>query len=91
MNTVKRIRASLGITQAALAQVLGMTQANIGFYERGQQSVPPHVAKNLIEYASTQGVAIGYDDIYGVPNTTQTPASRAVAATENVAQGVANV
>lgn len=89
MSAVKPIRIRLGLTQAALAQVLGMTQANVGLYERGQ-SVPPHVAKHLIEYASTQGVAIGYDDIYGVPNTTQTPASSALAATENVAQGAAH-
>lgn len=64
MNCIKTIRDKLGMTQAALAHVLGMTQGNVAFYERGQ-AVPPPVARRLICYARSQGHALGYEDVYG--------------------------
>ena len=64
MNCIKTIRDKLGMTQAALAHVLGMTQGNVAFYERGQ-AVPPQVARRLIGYARSQGHALGYEDVYG--------------------------
>ena len=95
MNTIKIIRARLGMTQQELAAVLGMSQGNVAFYERGQV-VPPAVAGRLISYACAHGCAIGYEDIYGVPapyeiekNRPQAPASIALTATDSVAQGVA--
>lgn len=95
MNSIKIIRTELGMTQQELAVVLEMSQGNVAFYERGQ-TVPPAVARRLISYARAHGCSIGYDDLYGdppayeaAPKPAQTPASRAVAATESVAQGVA--
>lgn len=76
MNQVARIRKQLEVTQSVLADGLGVTQGNVSQYERGQ-TVPPHVARRLIDFASKQGVAISYDDIYGArkqPTTTQEPA-----------------
>lgn len=64
MNCIKSIRGKLGMTQAGLARVLGMSQGNVAFYERGQ-AVPPHVARRLICYARSQGHALGYEDVYG--------------------------
>ena len=64
MNCIKTIRDKLGMTQAALAHVLGMTQGNVAFYERGQ-AVPPQVARRLIGYDRSQGHALGYEDVYG--------------------------
>lgn len=63
MNTISQIRAHLGVTQAAMAEGLGVTQANISHYERGQ-AMPPRVAAKLIAYAATYGVSLTYDEIY---------------------------
>lgn len=63
MNAVYSIRKKLGVTQATLASGIGVTQGNVSFYEKGQ-TVPPHVAERLIEYAATQGVVLTFDQIY---------------------------
>ena len=64
MNPIKYIRTQLGLTQAELAKVLGMSQGNVAFYERGQ-AVPPKVARRLIRFARCRGHGIGYEDVYG--------------------------
>lgn len=64
MSTFKLIRDRLEVTQAALAEGIGCTQANISFYERGQ-TVPPDAAKRLIAFAKTLGHEVTFDDIYG--------------------------
>lgn len=63
MSAFKDIRDRLQITQAEIAAALEMSQSNVSFYERGQ-TVPPHVASKLIEFAKTRGVELTYDDIY---------------------------
>jgi putative transcriptional regulator len=65
MNTIKSIRTHLGMSQRAMAEGIGCTQPNIGFYERGQ-SIPPRVAAKLIELAVANGVDLTYDHIYGL-------------------------
>ena len=89
MNCIKTIRDKLGMTQAALAHVLGMTQGNVAFYERGQ-AVPPQVARRLIGYARSQGHALGYEDVYGPvdseENQPAAPATQAQAAINTEAQ-----
>lgn len=64
MNSIKVIRGRLGVTQAQLAAGLGVSQGNVSFYERGQ-GMPATVAALLIAYASSRGVTLTYDDIYG--------------------------
>ena len=89
MNCIKTIRDKLGMTQAALAHVLGMTQGNVAFYERGQ-AVPPQVARRLIGYARSQGHVLGYEDVYGPVDSDQiqpvAPANQAQAAINTEAQ-----
>ena len=89
MNCIKTIRDKLGMTQRALAHVLGMTQGNVAFYERGQ-AVPPQVARRLIGYARSQGHALGYEDVYGPVDSDQiqpvAPANQAQAAINTEAQ-----
>jgi putative transcriptional regulator len=63
MNAISRIRIRLGVTQAAMAQALDVTQGNVSLYEKGQ-TVPPRVARHLITYARSLGHEIGFDDIY---------------------------
>lgn len=64
MSTFKSIRERLKVTQAAIAEGIGCSQANVSFYERGQ-TVPPDMAKRLIAYALTLGQEVTFDDIYG--------------------------
>lgn len=63
MNSIKSIRMRLGLTQAELARHLGMTQGNVTHYERGQ-SVPPPVARRLIDFAASRQVVVTFDEIY---------------------------
>ena len=63
MTAIKHIRERLGVTQAALAQGIGVTQGNVSHYEHGQP-VPPKVASRLIEFARAAGVDLTFDDIY---------------------------
>lgn len=65
MSTLKTIRDRLAVTQATLAEVMGCTQGNVSFYEKGQ-TVPPEAAKRLIDYARAKGLEITFDHIYGV-------------------------
>lgn len=66
MSAFKAIRKRLDVTQAEVAAPLGVTQANVSFYENGQV-VPPGVAAKLIEFARSRGVELSYDDIYSAP------------------------
>jgi putative transcriptional regulator len=47
-----------------MAKALGMTQANVWFYENRDQTVPPEVAKKLIAYAKKHGMKLTYNNIY---------------------------
>jgi putative transcriptional regulator len=60
----KRIRDQLGKSQTEMAKALGMTQANVWFYENRDQTVPPEVAKKLIAYAKKHGMKLTYNNIY---------------------------
>lgn len=64
VRNIKSIRERLGVTQQVLADGIGCTQGNIGHYEGGQ-TMPPKVARRLIEFARGRGCRITFDDIYG--------------------------
>lgn len=64
MSKFKKIRNKLGLSQDAIAKELGMTQANVSFYEVANQTVMPEVAGKLIEVAKKYGHKITYNDIY---------------------------
>jgi putative transcriptional regulator len=89
MNSFRSIRQRLGLSQAAIADALGVTQSNVSFYENEArpQTVPPAVASKLIELARSRGLAIGFDHVYGaaaLPNH-DTPPSEVTAAPAAVA------
>lgn len=64
MHNLKSIRERLGLTQQALAAGIGCTQGNVGHYERGQ-TLPPNMARKLIEFADAHGLRISFDTVYG--------------------------
>lgn len=65
MNAFKAIRDRLDVTQKELADALGLSQGNVSLYEVKDQTVPPHVAQRLIEFATARGFALTFDDLYG--------------------------
>lgn len=72
----KAIREKLGVTQAVMADGIGVTQGNVSFYEKGQ-TVPPQVAGRLIEFAKSRGLSITYDDVYGAPKAARRAPAKA--------------
>lgn len=64
MNKILTIRKKLNVTQAELADALGVSQGNVSHYERGQ-TVPPDIASRLICFAKDRQLFLSFDDIYG--------------------------
>lgn len=64
-NRIKEIRLAMGLTQEKFAQMLGMTQGNVGHYENSNQTVPPDVARRLILEARARNHSVTFEDIYG--------------------------
>ena len=64
-NRIKEIRKKMGLSQVKMAELLGMTQGNVGHYESRDQVVPPDVARRLILAARALGHELTFDDIYG--------------------------
>lgn len=81
MNHLKTIRQRLGLTQQAIATELGCTQGNVGHYERGQ-TLPPDVARKLIQVANARGLQIGFDHVYGDIDLPADPATNPTTATQ---------
>lgn len=60
----KAIRKQLGVTQKVLADAIGCVQANITRSERCG-TVSPAIARKLIDFCASRGLAITFDHIYG--------------------------
>lgn len=65
-NLLKQIRMRMGMTQHRFANMLGVTQSNVGHYELREQTILPEGAKRLIFEAAVRGHRVTYEDIYGV-------------------------
>lgn len=63
-NKIKKIRKSLGLSQADLAAELCVSQGLISNYERQINNVSPEVANKLISVALERGITINFNDIY---------------------------
>lgn len=68
-NRLKLIRLRMGMTQQEFADMLGITQGNVGHYELREQTMLPDGAKRLIHEAAIRGHRVTYEDIYGVVDT----------------------
>lgn len=64
MENLKAIRARLSLTQKQLGDVIGCTQGNVGFIERGTAPLMPERAVRLIDFAAANGLALTLDQIY---------------------------
>lgn len=63
-TSIKSIRTQLGLTQAAFAEGIGVTQGNVSHYENNGQTVMPDVARRVIELVNRNGFACTFDDVY---------------------------
>lgn len=63
-NKIKKIRKSLGLSQADLAAELCVSQGLISNYERQINNISPEVANKLISVALERGITINFNDIY---------------------------
>lgn len=52
------------MTQASIAEAIGVTQGNVSFYEKGQ-TVPPSVGRLLVDLARSRGLQIDFNHLYG--------------------------
>lgn len=52
------------MTQASIAEAIGVTQGNVSFYEKGQ-TVPPAVGRLLVDLARSRGLPIDFNHLYG--------------------------
>jgi putative transcriptional regulator len=74
MSRIREIRERLKLSQADFGKAIGCTQGNVGFYERGEQSMPVERAERLIDVAARDGLHLTLDQVYG---RTPLPAGRA--------------
>lgn len=64
MNPIQEIRKASGMSQAAFADALGVTQSTVSQYERGVIRIDIDRAIKAVELARKYGQEIGLDDIY---------------------------
>lgn len=64
MSPIKTIRERLGLTQAALGDAIGVSQGNVGHYEKRGQLVSVPVAAKLIRFCEKRGLTVTFDDLY---------------------------
>lgn len=64
MSRFLDIRRVLCLTQEEMAEIIGCTQSNISFLDRGQ-SISPSAAQRLIDAARGLGVKLTFDHVYG--------------------------
>lgn len=63
MSRFLEIRSLLGMTQQEMAEVLGCSQSNVSFLDRGQ-TITPELAAKLVDAAKALGVPLSFDHVY---------------------------
>ncbi len=74
-NNLKQIRDRLGVSQARMAELLGVSQGNISHCEKQTQEVSPELARKIVGVCNALGHNVTFDDIYAVPLDTQAKAA----------------
>ena len=70
-NNIKLIRDRLGLSQAAFAVGIDVSQGNVSHYEMQRQDVPPDVARRVISFANSKGHSVSFNDVYCTGETAQ--------------------
>jgi transcriptional regulator with XRE-family HTH domain len=66
ISPVLAIRKAIRLTQADLAEKIGVGQTNVCAYERGRQGISPATAKAIVGVAKAAGLDISMDHVYGL-------------------------
>ncbi|EKS6200482.1 helix-turn-helix transcriptional regulator [Salmonella enterica] len=64
MNNLKKLRKEAGISQAALASVLKVSQGAVAHYEKGIRKLNVDSAKKIIEALNANGVSCTFEDVF---------------------------
>ncbi|ASE83572.1 TPA: helix-turn-helix transcriptional regulator [Citrobacter koseri] len=64
MNNLKKLRKEAGISQAALASVLKVSQGAVAHYEKGIRKLNVDSAKKIIEALNANGVRCTFEDVF---------------------------
>jgi len=64
MSALKTIRKRVGITQAQLAERVGMTQAAIGHYETGRRRPGLEECRRIVTALNELGASCTLDDVF---------------------------
>lgn len=68
MSSMKTIREQAGITQAALAVALGLTQGAIAHYETGRRTPSLSVCRRIVSALNQLGAACTLADVFPDPS-----------------------
>lgn len=77
MNAIQDLRKAAGLSQAALARELSVTQSTISQYERGEIRPDVSRALRLLEIAKGLKLRIALEDIYRPAPELATPTQEA--------------
>ncbi|KAA8563234.1 hypothetical protein FX985_03302 [Pseudomonas extremaustralis] len=64
MSNMKTIREKVGVTQAALAKTVGLTQGAIAHYENDRRKPGLEECRRIVDALNTSGAAVTLDDVF---------------------------
>ncbi|MFW9099589.1 helix-turn-helix transcriptional regulator [Pseudomonas sp. P4795] len=64
MSNMKSIREKVGVTQAALAKTVGLTQGAIAHYENERRKPGLDECRRIVDALNTSGAAVTLDDVF---------------------------
>lgn len=64
MSSMKTIREKAGVTQALLAQLIGVTQGAIAHYESGRRKPALEECRRIVAELNARGAQASLDDVF---------------------------
>jgi putative transcriptional regulator len=64
MSNMKTIREKVGVTQAALAKTVGLTQGAIAHYENERRKPGLDECRRIVDALNSCGAAVTLDDVF---------------------------
>lgn len=64
MSNLRKIRESVNVSQAALAEKVGCTQGAIGHYESGRRHPDLKMCRQLVNALNCLGAKVLLDDVF---------------------------
>lgn len=64
MSNLKSIREKVGVTQAALAKTVGLTQGAIAHYENERRKPGLDECRRIVDALNSSGAAVTLDDVF---------------------------